>query len=61
MPGMQITVMYIKDQVLKIMNAIVLQAHHYVAMQGEGLSGIRYDQHTTLTLFTLPKDPDVNL
>lgn len=61
LPGMQVQIYYMRDLQLRKLNGIVLQAHHYVAMQDQGLTSVRYLQHTTLSIFAHPAQPEIAL
>jgi len=50
-PGMPVKFRFLKDDVLKEVEGVILKAHHYVQMVGDGLLNNRYISTTNFAIF----------
>jgi hypothetical protein len=50
-PGMMIKVLYLDQNDIKEVYGVVLKAHHFVHLKGQGLTASRYRNNTALSIF----------
>lgn len=50
-PGMMVKVLYLEDDEIKEHYGVLVKAHHFVQMRGQGMTEVRYVTHSTLSVF----------
>lgn len=55
-PGLPTTILYLDEDQIQSITGVIVGAHHYTHLMGQGFSAMRYGTVTTLAVFIQPAD-----